>query len=56
MGWKYIDYTIDMGYGSVTYLYAKDTRESLLEEVLEKYYEVDKRFVDITEYPPIKIY
>jgi hypothetical protein len=56
MGWKYIDYTIDMGYGSVTYLYAKDTTESLLEEVLEKYYEVDKRFVEIIEYPGIKIY
>lgn len=56
MGWKYIDYTIDMGYGSATYMYCKDTRESLLEEVLEKYYEVDKRFVEIVEYPGIKIY
>ena len=56
MGWKYIGYTIDMGYGAATYLYCKDTKESLLEEVLEKYYEVDKRFVEIIEYPGIKIY
>ena len=56
MGWKYIDYTIDTGYGSSTYLCCKDTKESLLEEVLEKYYEVDKRFVEIIEYPGIKVY
>ena len=56
MGWKYIGYTIDMGYGSVHNLYCQDTKEKLLDEVLEKYYEVDKRFVEVTEYPHIKIY
>jgi hypothetical protein len=56
MGWKYIGYTVDLGYGSVYYLYGQDTKEKLLDEVLEKYYEVDKRFVEITEYPAIKIY
>jgi hypothetical protein len=56
MGWKYIGYTIDMGYGSLHNLYCQDTKEKLLDEVLEKYYEVDKRFVEVTEYPHIKIY
>jgi hypothetical protein len=56
MGWRYVDYTIDMGYGSVRYLYCQDSKEKLLDEVLEKYYEVDKRFVEITEYPHLKIY
>lgn len=55
-GWKYIGYTIDMGYGSIRYLYCQDSKEKLLDEVLEKYYEVDKRFVEITEYPHLKIY
>ena len=55
-GWKDITYTINMGYGSVTYEYSAATKEELLEKVLEEYYEVDKRFVEITEYPTIKIY
>jgi hypothetical protein len=54
--WKDITYTIDMGYGSVTYEYSAVTKEELLEKVLEEYYEVDKRFVEIIEYPTIKIY
>jgi len=56
MGWKYIGHTVDMGYVSVRYLYCQDSKGKLLDEVLEKYYEVDKRFVEITEYPAIKIY
>lgn len=55
-GWKDITYTIEMGYGSVTYEYSAVTKEELLEKVLEEYYEVDKRHVDIIEYPTIKIY
>jgi hypothetical protein len=55
-GWKDITYTINMGYGSVTYEYSAVTKEELLEKVLEEYYEVDKRFVEIIEYPTIKIY
>lgn len=56
MGWKYIGYTADTGYGSVRYLYCQNSKKELLEEVLEKYYKVDKRFVEITEYPTVKIY
>jgi len=48
-GWKDITYTIDMGYTS-------DTKESLLDEVLEKYYQTDKRFVQVIEHSTIKIY
>jgi hypothetical protein len=55
-GWKDITYTIEMGYGSVTYEYSAVTKEELLNEVLEKYYEVCRRRVDIIEYPTIKIY
>ena len=55
-GWKYIGYTVDMGYGSIRYLYCQDSKNKLLDEVLEKYYEVDKRFVEIIEYPAMKIY
>jgi hypothetical protein len=55
-GWSYIGYTINMGYGSVFNLYCQNTEEDLLNEVLEKYYKIDKRFVEITEYPTIKKY
>jgi hypothetical protein len=55
-GWKNIYYTIDMGYGAVSYNYAEKTKDDLLSEVLENYYEIDKRFVTIKEYPTIKIY
>lgn len=54
--WKDIYYTIDMGYGSVSYDYAEKTKEELINRVLEEYFEVDKRFVKIEEYPTIKIY
>ena len=54
--WKDIGYSVDMGYGSVTYEYSAVTKEELLEKVLEEYYEVDKRFVEIIEYPTIKVY
>lgn len=55
-GWKDIRYTIDMGYGSVTYNYMGETKEQVLDLVLEEYYEVDKRFVKIIEYSTVKIY
>ena len=55
-GWKDITYTINMGYGSVTYGYSSETKEGLLKEVLENYYEVDKRFVQVIEHSTVKIY
>jgi hypothetical protein len=55
-GWRYIGYTINMGYGSVFNVYCEKEKEKLLEEVLENHYKIDKRFANITEYPMIKMY
>ena len=55
-GWKDITYTINMGYGSVIYDYSAEKKEELLNEVLEKHYKVDKRFVQIIEHSTVKIY
>lgn len=55
-GWRYIGYTIDMGYGSVYDYYAKGTKQEVLIAVLEHYYKVDKRFVNVIEYPGLKHY
>ena len=54
--WKDITYTIDMGYGGVIYDYSAPTKEELLKEVLEKYYKVDKRFVQVIEHATIEMY
>ena len=55
-GWRDITYTINKVYGNITYGYSAATKEDLLEEVLEKYYEIDKRFVQVIEHPTLKIY
>lgn len=55
-GWRDITYTINMGYGSVTYGYSNESKEDLLKEVLEEYYKVDKRFVQLIEHSTVKIY
>ena len=55
-GWKRLGYSVDMGYGGFWQSYTSDNKKDLLKEVLEKHYEVDKRFVEIIEYPTIKIY
>jgi hypothetical protein len=45
------------GFGDIfDTLYCKDTKEELLNVVLETHYETDKRFVKIIEYPEIKHY
>ena len=55
-GWKDITYTINMGYGSLTYDYSAETKEGLLNQVLEEYYKIDKRFVQVIEHATIEIY
>jgi hypothetical protein len=45
-----------MGYGSISYLYSGETKEEALAEVLEKRFNIDKRFAKIIEYPGLKIY
>ena len=54
--WKDIGYSVDMGYGGFYALYVGDTKKSLLDEVLDKHYQVCRKHVEIIEYPTIKIY
>ena len=54
--WKDIGYSVDMGYGSFYASYVGETKEDLLEEVLDKHYQVCKNHVEIIESPTIKIY
>lgn len=55
-GWSELRYVVDMGYGSISYLYSGETKEEALAEVLEKRFNIDKRFAKIIEYPGLKIY
>ena len=52
--WKYIGYSVDMGYGGYYAFYVGDTKETLLDEVLDKHYQVCRKHVNIIEYPTIK--
>jgi hypothetical protein len=54
--WEYLGYSIDMGYGAYYEYYNGETKESLLEEVLNRHYQVCKKHVEIIEHPTIKIY
>ena len=57
LGWKYISYfQMACSGDSIQYHYCKDTKDRLLEEVLEYHYKVDKRFVKVIEYPELKMY
>ena len=55
-GWKRLGYSVDMGYGSIWQSYISNDKKELLNEVLEKHYMIDKRFVEVVEYPMIKVY
>ena len=54
--WKDIGYSVDMGYGGFWERYSAETKEDLLKEVLENYYQTDKRFVQVIEHSTIKVY
>ena len=54
--WKNVTYVVELGYARAIYSYSGNTKEETLNEVLENYYKVDRRFVEIAEYPTIKIY
>ncbi len=43
-----------MGYGGFYALYVSDKKELLLDEVLDKHYQVCRNHVEIIEYPMIK--
>jgi hypothetical protein len=55
-GWRRLGYTLNMGYGSICQSYTSNDKKELLNEVLEKHYMIDKRFVEVVEYPMIKVY
>ena len=55
-GWKRLGYSVDMGYGGIWQSYTSNDKKELLNEVLEKHYMIDKRFVEVVEYPMIKVY
>ena len=54
--WKDIGYSVDMGYGGFYMIYTGETKEALLDEVLDKHYQVCRKHVNIIEYPMIKLY
>ena len=54
--WKYIYYTVNLGYGSISNIYSDKSKKALLNGVLEHYYKTTKQFVNIKEYPTIKLY
>ena len=54
-GWKRLGYSVDMGYGSIWQSYTSDNKKDLLDQVLEEYYQIDRRFAEIIEYPTIKV-
>jgi hypothetical protein len=54
--WKNVTYVVELGCIPIEYSYSGNTKEEVLNVVLENYYKVDKRFVEIAEYPTIKIY
>lgn len=55
-GWKDIGYSVDMGYGGFWEKYSAPTKEQLLEDILENYYRMDKRFVQVIEHATIEMY
>jgi hypothetical protein len=45
-----------MGYGGYYDYYRGEKKDTLLDEVLDKHYQVCRNHVEIIEYPTIKIY
>ena len=54
--WRDIGYSVDMGYGGFYMAYSGETKEALLDEVLDKHYQVCRNHVEIMEYPMIKLH
>jgi hypothetical protein len=54
--WQYMGYWVNMGYGSAWNEYVDDSKEKLMDTVLEKAYQRPRSQVQIIEYPMIKIY
>ncbi len=54
--WKNVTYVVELGCIPIEYSYSGNTKEEVLNKVLENYYKVDRRFVVVTEYSTINIY
>ena len=55
-GWKYLTFEV-FGYGgSVIYRYSEDSKEKLINKILDRYYKICKKYVTIIEYPSLRIY
>jgi len=50
-GWRDVGYTINMGYGSVFNIYVKETKDELIDEVLDKHFKRTRKHTLILEYP-----
>ena len=56
-GWTDIGYKLVSDCGpTLLLLYYDSDKSTLIDEILEKYYHTDRRFVTIIEYPSLKIY
>jgi hypothetical protein len=55
-GWKWIGYYTDTICGDIYEYYNADTKENLLEKVIDNYYKTTKKHLTIIEYPTIKWY
>jgi len=57
LGWKYIRYTLSASTGDrISYQYQNNSKEELLDDVLDKHFNTCRKYVSITEYPTIKKY
>ena len=55
-GWRRVGRNVCTEFGCIWQSYISNNKEDLLSKVLEYHYKIDKRFVEIIEYPMIKIY
>ena len=52
-GWRDVGYTIDFGYGSGFNIYTRETKDNLIDEVLDKHFKTCKNHARIIEYPQL---
>ena len=54
--WKYIGYSVDMGYGGYYEYYSGKSKQELLDEVSDKHFRTCRKYIKFIQYPTIKIY
>ena len=55
-GWRDISYTSSAGEYTSIVIYTSTQKDTLLTIILDNYYQRDKRFTKVVEYPEIKKY